>query len=194
LRVRILGVLDEGVASPSVIAGRLGAPLGVVSYHVRRLAALGLVDLVAQSHRRGAVEHHYRSSQRPVITNEAWAQLPSVAKAATVGAALSRVGDEVAAAAECGGFDRGNAHLSRSPLLLDEEGWDEVAAKLDEVLHDLERVAAEAEERLARRDHDGEVGAIAVLMLFEEHAASRAAEPVEHPADHSRARAALRPL
>jgi DNA-binding transcriptional ArsR family regulator len=168
LRVRILGVLDEGVASPSQIAGALGAPLGVVAYHVRRLAALGFVELVSQSERRGAVEHHYRATDRPVVTNEAWADVPAVAKAAMVSATLAGVGDHVAAAAGTGGFDRSDAHLTRSPMVLDEEGWREVAARLDGLLQDLEGIASEAERRLAEDDHQGEIRATAVLMLFEE--------------------------
>jgi hypothetical protein len=36
-----------------------------VSYHVRILARLGLIELVRTTPRRGAVEHHYRSLPRP---------------------------------------------------------------------------------------------------------------------------------
>lgn len=69
-RVRILRELNStGVASPSVLAGRLGQPLGRVAYHVRTLRAWDLVELSATTPRRGALEHHYRltASARPVI-------------------------------------------------------------------------------------------------------------------------------
>src|SRR4051794_37828743 len=64
LRVRILAILEQRVASPSEIAGELDASLGVVSYHVRRLEALGLIKLVRTTPRRGAVEHHYRADAK----------------------------------------------------------------------------------------------------------------------------------
>lgn len=65
LRARILALLDEGEASPKEIAGQLGEKLGNVSYHVRILARLGLIELVRETPRRGAVEHHYRAVPRP---------------------------------------------------------------------------------------------------------------------------------
>ena len=52
LRVRILGVLQDRVASPSDLAEELNAPLGNVSYHVRILAQLGLLKLVKKRPRR----------------------------------------------------------------------------------------------------------------------------------------------
>ena len=58
LRVRILGVLQDRVASPSDLAEELKAPLGNVSYHVRILAQLGLLKLVKKRPRRGAIEHY----------------------------------------------------------------------------------------------------------------------------------------
>ena len=46
LRTRILAALEGRTASPSELAAELDAPLGVLSYHVRRLTALGFVKLV----------------------------------------------------------------------------------------------------------------------------------------------------
>ena len=65
LRARILARLDDGEASPKEIAAEFGEKLGNVSYHVRILARLGLIELVRETPRRGAVEHHYRSVPRP---------------------------------------------------------------------------------------------------------------------------------
>jgi DNA-binding transcriptional ArsR family regulator len=59
--VRALAILTEREASPSELAEELGEPLGNVSYHVRLLHELGLIDLVGTTPRRGAIEHHYRA-------------------------------------------------------------------------------------------------------------------------------------
>ena len=53
LRIHILGLLDNRVASPREIAAELGTPLSNTAYHVRQLVALGLVELVG----RRAREH-----------------------------------------------------------------------------------------------------------------------------------------
>ena len=60
LRARILAALDGQELSPVELAKRLGASLGVVSYHVRVLADAGVVELSRTSARRGAIQHHYR--------------------------------------------------------------------------------------------------------------------------------------
>lgn len=58
LRLEILRALGER-ASPTELSRKLGEPLGTVSYHVRVLADLGLLRLVEQAPRRGAIEHYY---------------------------------------------------------------------------------------------------------------------------------------
>lgn len=60
IRIQVLNRLSDGPASPKVMADEFQAPLGNVSYHVRHLAKLGLIELVATTPRRGAVEHTYR--------------------------------------------------------------------------------------------------------------------------------------
>jgi DNA-binding transcriptional ArsR family regulator len=65
LRARILDVLREREASPRELAEELDAPLGVTAYHVRRLADLGLIALVRETHRRGSIEHHYLAAESP---------------------------------------------------------------------------------------------------------------------------------
>lgn len=67
LRVEILGALEHRTASPNELADELDAPLGNVSYHVRQLAAAGLLRLVRETPRRGAVEHYYCLDATPAI-------------------------------------------------------------------------------------------------------------------------------
>jgi DNA-binding transcriptional ArsR family regulator len=193
LRVAILAALEERTASPSDIATELDASLGLVSYHVRTLARLGLVTLVETRPRRGALEHYYRAEERPVITNEAWEKVPSIVKQATVRATLSQISGQVNDAAQSGGFERSTSHLSRSPVVLDQRGWDELAGKLDELLSECERIGTQAAKRLAAADHQDEIRATAVLMLFEAAPpVTRAAAPTPRGVRTTRQSAARR--
>ena len=88
LRVRILAILQERTASPVELAQVLEGTLGTVSYHVRTLHQLGLIELVDETRVRGAVEHHYKARARPKVSDEAWEQAPPIAKQAAVDAAL----------------------------------------------------------------------------------------------------------
>ena len=114
LRVRILAMLDERTASPVELAGWLGASLGTVAYHVRTLERMGLVELVRETRVRGAVEHHYKSVERPRVSDEAWAAAPAIAKQAAVSASLQTIDAYARAASAAGGFDHGNSHLTRT--------------------------------------------------------------------------------
>jgi len=103
LRIRILAILEDRVASPSEIAEQLDAPLGNVSYHVRQLAELGLISLVRETPVRGTLEHHYKAEIRPRITDKAWSTAPDIVKhaqARAVSIVLARGGNAVTAVIE----------------------------------------------------------------------------------------------
>lgn len=178
LRIRILAILEEReLASPNELSELLGVSLGVMSYHVRRLHALGFLELVRRTPRRGAIEHHYRAKARPKVSDEGWAETPSIVKRAMVGASLEQVTGYVSAAASRGGFDGDDAHLSRSVITLDDRGWKELAREMAKTLASIERIEAESAERLRKAGDPGETRTTGiVLMMFE-------AEGVpEHPA------------
>jgi DNA-binding transcriptional ArsR family regulator len=63
IRAQVLHRLALGPASPKVLSDELGVPLGNVSYHVRHLRDLGLIELASTRPRRGAVEHTYRLAE-----------------------------------------------------------------------------------------------------------------------------------
>ena len=167
LRVEILAILDERVASPNEISQQVDAPLQNVSYHVRQLAGAGLIELVSQTPRRGAVEHHYKAVPRRHMPDGAWDNLPTVVKQTTVGAALGEIGDQVQAAALAGGFDPDDAHLNKSNVVLDERGWDAVAGELNKLLDRVDRIAEQSAKRLQKSGQEGARRGALVTMLFD---------------------------
>jgi DNA-binding transcriptional ArsR family regulator len=167
LRIQILGILEERVASPSQIAEEIDAPLGNVSYHVRQLADLGLISLVKETPVRGTLEHYYRAEIRPGISERAFRTAPELVKRATVGSTLGQIADAVNRAAGEGGFDREDAHLSRLPLVLDAEGWREVARELEGLVQRVDKIQRASGKRLLKRAHEDELRGELVSMLFE---------------------------
>jgi len=167
LRVRILTILEQQTASPNQLANELGVPLGNVSYHVRMLAKLGLIKLVSKRQRRGAIEHFYKAEARPVISDDVWAQVPDLVKSAMVQAGLGGTMSYIATAAQDGGFNHADAHLSRTTFEVDEEAWQEASKELAAVFHRLAALSTRTAERLADTEHDGRRTASVVLMLFE---------------------------
>lgn len=57
----VLGLDGGRTLSPNELGQELQQPLGNVSYHVKELAASGLLELVKTQPVRGAVEHFYRA-------------------------------------------------------------------------------------------------------------------------------------
>ncbi len=168
LRITILRVLQDRTASPSEIASEISAPLGNVSYHVRVLERVGLLELVRTRQRRGAIEHYYRAVGRVRITDKAWAQVPDIIKDAMISATLDQAARYVSAAAATGGFDRHDANVSRRGMALDKQGFAELAAAAKELLDRAYKIEGESARRIAASNHeDGEINAGLVLMLFE---------------------------
>jgi DNA-binding XRE family transcriptional regulator len=73
VRVEILrSLLEQEPGTPSGFATTLEIPLGVASHHVRRLRDLHLIRIVRRTHRRGAVQHHYRLADRDETAQALW--------------------------------------------------------------------------------------------------------------------------
>jgi DNA-binding transcriptional ArsR family regulator len=178
LRVRILAMLDEHPASPKQLAGRLGASLGVVAYHVRTLHQLELLELVETRQRRGATEHLYKAAAHPRFSDEAWGAMEPVAKQRLLSALLRQVGEYANGSAAAGGFDRADANITRKPLRLDERGWKQLADAQKKWLAEVDRIAEGVSKRTqkAGAEHDlMDVGL--VILLFEAVPLSEAPPP-----------------
>lgn len=166
LRVRILAILDERVASPAQIAPDLDANLGVVAYHVRTLERLGLLKEAGTRQVRGATQHFYKAAERPTMSDPAWDDTPPAAKQAMVGATLQQINDYVSASAAAGGFDDAAAHITRRKVLLDEQGRVDVARALTDMVAKVEKIEAAAARRAARPNAQAPQTTGLVLMSF----------------------------
>ncbi|MEA2377789.1 MAG: hypothetical protein QOK00_3584 [Thermoleophilaceae bacterium] len=167
MRTRILAILNEQVASPNEMAEMIGERLPNVSYHVRTLQELGCIELVRTAQRRGAIEHYYRALTRPFFSDRDWARLPRSGRQAVSDAILQMVWEDASEAMKADTFEsHSDRHLSRSPLVLDEQGWSEVSALLRQVHAQAEGIAAKSGKRLAKTPDDG-IPTRLVMMHFE---------------------------
>ena len=164
LRVQLLAALNEGVASPNELAKKLDEPLTNVSYHVRMLHDLGCIELVETEPRRGALEHYYRAIVRPFFGERDWKRLPKNARGSISDAVLQLVWEDAAEAIKGGLFDeRDDRHLSRSVLVVDEQGWGELNELLVETLDAAMQIQADSASRTSK--DDGETFNVNVVMM-----------------------------
>jgi DNA-binding transcriptional ArsR family regulator len=151
LRARILQRLGERVASPGDLAAELGAPLGVVSYHVRMLRDYECVELVRTEPRRGALQHFYKATARPNLDGDQWRTLPSQLRRELAGETISELVSDLGEAADAGTLDDLGVVLNRTPLELDERGW----KKLNKLLAKTHEQALAIQAESAARHNDG---------------------------------------
>jgi DNA-binding transcriptional ArsR family regulator len=167
LRIQILGLLENRVASPAQIAAELGSSLSLTAYHVRKLNDLGLVQLVERQQHRGAVAHYYTAAVRPRFSDATWDAIPSFVKRAFIGERITQAGADAGAAAERGGFEREGVHVSRTRLRLPVRAWQALSHEFEQVLERIEAMRVAEQEGPADDPEAHYVEATALLMLFE---------------------------
>jgi gamma-glutamyl phosphate reductase len=83
-------------------------------------------------------------------------------------------------AAATGGFEHEDAHLTRTRLVLDEQGWAELSQELHRVLEHAEKLQEQSKKRLEKADHEGERRTGLVTMLYESSPAVPQADAARH--------------
>lgn len=164
-------ICEKGVTSPKEIAEEIGLDVTEVSYHFRELKRRRLVKLVRTEQRRGFAEHFYEPTSPILYFDDFdWMEIPREIRASFSGDMLRQIIEEAIAAFVVGSFDARSRHLSRSWLLVDEKGWGELMAIVQEA---LERVLAIQKLCAKRLRKSGEQGIpVAVVLAAFETAAS----------------------
>ena len=164
LRMRILTALHDGISSPNQLSQQLGEPLGNVSYHVKTLLEFDCIELVKTEPRRGAVEHFYRATERAFLSDEDWAKIPAPTRKSITGVIVQTIGEDVSRALLEGTItERTDSHITRSPLVLDEQGWTDLNKLLKDLLEQANRIESESAARLTESKGDSINTKLAVL-------------------------------
>ena len=156
LRGHILVTLGDRVASPNEIARELGLAARDLDYHVKVLIEVGMIKLVGTEKRRGVKEHFY-DLKRPVlyIDSRKWARMPEPIRSGFSASLLEVVMGEAVEALMAGTFNARDSHQSRTPMLVDEEGWTEVTKVMGGALEEVLGIAAKSAQNLKRTGGEG---------------------------------------
>lgn len=167
VRVKALTILTEKIASPKEISAQIEIPLSNVSYHVRVLDELGLVEIVEEESVRGSVAHFYKAVERPLIDNPDWEKLSPRVRSAFSGYVIETLMSDAARSLAAGTFDqREDRHLSRTSLILDEKAWRKVSAIQAKALDQILKEQVAAAQRLGK-SKGAAIQAIAGMTCFE---------------------------
>jgi len=165
--MQILTSLHRGISSPNQLSRELGEPLGNVSYHVKTLLEYDCIELVKTEPRRGAVEHFYRATERAFLSDEDWEKIPASTRKGISGVILESIGADATRALVSGTIEnRTNSHITRTPLVLDDQGFNDLSALLAEVLERANEIQAQAADRLNKEKGDS-VSTMMAILHFE---------------------------
>jgi DNA-binding transcriptional ArsR family regulator len=168
LRVRILEALSERVASPNNLAETFKAGLTGVAYHTRALDKLGALELVDTARRRGAIEHFYKATPRAFVGDPAWRNVPRSLLTGVSAATLQTFLDIAIAALEAGTLDgRSDTVFRWMPLSLDEKGWKEVVAIMEEATKLMLAAHLRSQDRLSESGGPPAVSTVVGQAAFE---------------------------
>lgn len=183
-RVKCLSILAERRASPNEIATELKGDVGHVSYHIKKLLSLGIVELVDEQKVRGAVEHFYRAVTLAYVSDEEWAKLSMEERRPYSLYTLQLAMADAAQALEAGTFDaRSDRCLTRVPAVVDEEGWSELNDLHAEMLERTMTIVGTSAGRLAKSPDTPAIPVTQIAMFFEQPQRSLRSDRVTPPLD-----------
>jgi DNA-binding transcriptional ArsR family regulator len=168
LRGKCLTILSDRTASPNELARELGEDVGNVSYHVKQLLKMEVIELVRERPVRGAVEHFYRAIQRPFVSDDEYSEMSVEERLRFVRVSLQFAVADAAAAVEANTFtQRPDHYLTRLPLTVDEEGWKELNDVYADAFQRTIEVEAASAERMSKDPEAVGIPARAISMFFE---------------------------
>ncbi len=178
LRSRCLTRLAEVTASPAELAIEFRKPLSDVSYHVATLLKAGAIELVGERPVRGSIQHFYRAIQMPYLSTAECSELPLDERLEFVRQGIQLLTADATIALDAKTFNRRpDSHTVRMPMMVDEDGWGELAELYGEMVERIFAVRAASDQRRAERgggegegaddDGDGAIPITAFVTFFE---------------------------
>lgn len=149
LRASILRTLTERTASPAEMARELDEELSNVSYHTKQLVEFECAELVSTRPVRGALEHFYRATERHLIDTEEWDELDPVMAEDLLCDIVQKKLDDFVASRRAGiiGADE-HFHLTRTLMVLDEQGMEEALEAHERARLEIAEIQARSAARM----------------------------------------------
>ncbi|HEY2479778.1 MAG TPA: winged helix-turn-helix domain-containing protein [Solirubrobacterales bacterium] len=167
IRARALTILADREASPVEIARELGIGASHVAYHVRILVEEQLIELTEETPRRGSIEHRFRAIFPPELSDEEYAALTAEERGRFSRLIFSFAAADASCAFSAGSFaERHDHHITRMPLQVDDEGWDELRDLYERTLREAYAIRQKAGDRLTEAGMKG-TSVIAFSTFFE---------------------------
>jgi hypothetical protein len=171
LRIQIVAELNIREMSPKQFFDEFGG--GSLPRVSRAFDVLTDYDWLYQTktetggQRRGAVEHFYRATGPAMFDEITWPGVPDAIKNAFTWRSFQTFVMRVSEAMKAGTIDaRDDRHFTWTLFRLDEEGWERVIAKVDELFFSLAEEQEAASARIAKSGEEA-IPMTVALAAFE---------------------------
>lgn len=164
LRNQILAILGERRGSTKEISEELGADYWQVSYEMDVLRKAKLIRRVGERRRRGATEVFYKATARAYLDPSEWPKVADPVKAGLRASLFQNLLVDAATAICEEVYDaQENAHMSWSPLIVDDQGWSDLMALLLRTMEEALTIHEESGVRLVAADEEGISCTVSIL-------------------------------
>jgi DNA-binding transcriptional ArsR family regulator len=164
MRVQILTILNERANSTTGLARELGVEPGEIAYDVEVLRDMGLIEVVGEKKRRGAMEVFYKAISRAHLDELEWPTVPGPVKGGLRASLLQTIMADAIAAIDEDAYDSvEGAHMSWTPLIVDGPGWEELVEILRVALEGVLKASKSSAERLIANDEEGTSCTVSIL-------------------------------
>jgi DNA-binding transcriptional ArsR family regulator len=157
-RARIIGEVYQRPMSPSQFVEEIGGEISTISRHFRWLANMGYIEVIDEKsggRRRGGVEHIYQGTQRARLLDPEWETMPLEVRELWSRNAVAVYYRRIIEAMDARTFDaEEDRHFSWDSVALDRQGWNELVARLLQVLDWLPELETESAQRLEKSGED----------------------------------------
>lgn len=179
LRVEILAILGERVASPNELSKELEEGLSQISYHVKVLKDFKCLEMVRTEPRRGAVEHYYKALVPAYIPSDKLKDIPKVAQRKMWADLMRDIFYDVETSIEAGTFDnRPDYYIGRQVENMDGQARKEADALANEFGEKFKQLGVDSALRRAEGKGDGEsISTTAATLVFGSHFGKTLARP-----------------
>jgi hypothetical protein len=94
------------------------------------------------------MEHFFKATKRPWLDRQSWERLDEKGQRSVTSTLMELVTGDIADAMSAGTFnDPPDNHISRTPMTVDDLGWEEVATELNSTLSNLLDIQARVNAR-----------------------------------------------
>lgn len=165
-RQQILWIINERPASPSEIAEELGETLNKVCHHIDVLKDAKCIELAYTRTIGNRVQRFYRANSRAFLDDVEWPKVPDSLIEGLRATLLRNILDDAIQAVVEGAYDSieaSPAHMSWTPMILDDRGWEELTEILERALLEAIAVQDGAKERLVASGEAGTSCTVSIL-------------------------------